>query len=267
MQLTVLGSGTAAPQPDRGAPGYLLEVGGERILLECGAGTVDRLLRAGCDPRAVDRVVLSHHHLDHFGELAHLLFAARLPGNGRRRPLTVAGSTPLLAALAGLRQAYGAWLDPAPAGSGAGAYDLTLHDLDAGPLATASCRISGHPVEHITSSRAVRVEAESGTVLAFSGDTDVCDGVVAAARDADLFLVECSFPEGAKRSGHLVPSEAADLGRRAGARKLLLTHFYPDCDASEAVGVARERFGSEVEAAADGMRVAIGGAAEQEHRR
>ncbi|NIP81592.1 MAG: hypothetical protein GWM90_21205, partial [Gemmatimonadetes bacterium] len=67
-------------------------------------------------------------------------------------------------------------------------------------------------------------------MLALSGDTGVCDGVVAAARDADLFVCEASFPEGRGRRGHLVPSEAGMLAAQAGARRLLLSHFYPQCD-------------------------------------
>ena len=250
MELLILGSGTAAPSRTRGAPGYLVRAGREQLLLECGAGTLDRLVRQGEDPRRIDRVVLSHHHLDHFGEIGHLIFAARLPAHGRDRPLTLAGSRRLLEVFSRYREPFGAWLDPDE-------FPLELHDLDAAPLAGDGYRLRGHAVAHIDSSRAVRIEEEGGAVLAFTGDTDVCDGVVEAARDADLLMAEASFPEGAKVPGHLVPSEAGALAARAGARRLLLTHFYPDCEGHDAAGPAAAAFGGEVLLAEDGMRIPV----------
>ena len=250
MELTVLGSGTAAPNPRRGAPGYLLRAGEEQLLLECGAGTVDRLLRAGADPRRLDRVIITHHHPDHIGEIAHLLFSFRRPVHGRRLPLTVAGSAPLLSVLARLGEVYGRSLQPR-------GYTLDLHDLDAAPLEGRGYRLLGVPVDHIDSSRALRIEEEGGGVLAFSGDTDACEGVVEAARGADLLVAEASFPEGFKKKGHLVPSEAGHLAQRAGARRLLLSHFYPECDEHDPIPPARARFGGEVVAAEDGMIIRL----------
>ncbi|NIP81593.1 MAG: MBL fold metallo-hydrolase, partial [Gemmatimonadetes bacterium] len=73
---------------------------------------MDRLLRAGGDPRQLDRVVFTHHHMDHFGEIGHLLFSARLPEQGRSRPLTLVGSGPLLELVAAYRAAFAGGLEP-----------------------------------------------------------------------------------------------------------------------------------------------------------
>jgi len=253
MRLTVLGSGTAAANPRRGAPGYLVEAMDETLLVDCGAGTLDRLLKAGGDAHKIDGVIFTHHHLDHFGEIAHLLFAARLPGHGRSRPLTLAGSAPLLKTFRGMQELFGPWLSPEN-------FTLTLHDLDEEPMFGAGVCVSAYEVEHIPSSRALRLEAADGAVLAFSGDTDVCDGVLTAALAADLFVCEASFPEGGKQPGHLVPSEAGDLARQAGARHLLLSHFYPECDDTDMAAPAAEAFGKPVALATDGMVVAVAAA-------
>jgi ribonuclease BN (tRNA processing enzyme) len=254
VELTVLGSGTAAPNPRRGAPGYLLRAGEERVLLECGAGTIDRLLGTGTDPRRLDHIVLTHHHLDHFGEIGHLLFSSRLPGYGRERPLTLAGSAALLSVFSRYSEPFGRWLRPRE-------FPFVLHDLDDAPLEGRGVCVRGFPVDHVQGARAVRIEQDDGAVLAFSGDTDVCDGVVEAARGADLFVAEASFPEGAKKKGHLVPSEAGRLARQAGARRLLLTHFYPECDGHDLASHARKTFGGEVLLAEDGMRLRVEAAA------
>jgi ribonuclease BN (tRNA processing enzyme) len=246
VRLTILGSGTAAPNPRRGAPGYLVEAGQETILVECGAGTVDRLLAAGHDPRQIDHILLTHHHLDHFGEIGHLLFSARLPGHGRQKPLTLSGSAALLDVFRRYSEPFGHWLEPDN-------FELTFHDLDVEPLAARGVTISGYPVEHIASSRALRFTADDGTVLVISGDTDRCDGIVQAARGADLLVCEASFPEWGKQPKHMVPSEAAEVARLAGVRRLLLTHFYPECDQVDMAAPARAVFPGPVNLAEDGM--------------
>ena len=58
---------------------YLLEVNGSRLLLECGlfqgrrADTYERNRTFHFDPRQVDALILSHAHIDHCGNLPHLV--------------------------------------------------------------------------------------------------------------------------------------------------------------------------------------------------
>src|SRR5262245_20592758 len=111
MQLTVLGSGTAAPSLKRAPPGYLLEVGADRVVLDAGPGTLRRLLEAGVTHDQVTHIFCTHNHLDHSGELAAWLFASAIPATGRRAPLTIAGSAGFMRMLSSLRALYGHWLD------------------------------------------------------------------------------------------------------------------------------------------------------------
>ncbi|RUP75086.1 MBL fold metallo-hydrolase, partial [Corynebacterium propinquum] len=65
-------------------------------------------------------------------------------------------------------------------------------------------------------------------VLTYSGDTDACEGLVEAARDADVFLCEAAFHEGRDDvidGVHLTGRRAGETAAQAGARKLLLTHL------------------------------------------
>jgi len=43
MELTVLGSGSAMPVPDRVQAGYLLDDGDRSLLVDCGSGVLQRL--------------------------------------------------------------------------------------------------------------------------------------------------------------------------------------------------------------------------------
>jgi ribonuclease BN (tRNA processing enzyme) len=85
------------------------------------------------------------------------------------------------------------------------------------------------PMVHSSSSLGYRLTLPQGKTLVFSGDTDYSPALVALAREADWFICECSFPEGQKVTGHLIPSLAGRIAREARVKHLVLTHFYPEC--------------------------------------
>ncbi|HEV8631688.1 MAG TPA: ribonuclease Z [Thermoanaerobaculia bacterium] len=70
---------------------------------------------------------------------------------------------------------------------------------------------------------------QPGRVLALLGDTRPCDAAVELGRDADLLVHEATFGQGraamAAERGHSTAVEAAEVARRAGARRLVITHF------------------------------------------
>jgi ribonuclease Z len=74
-----------------------------------------------------------------------------------------------------------------------------------------------------------------GLKLAYCTDTVPCEGSVRLARGADLLIHEATFLdshlEEAKERGHSTASQAAEIARRAQAKRLLLTHFSPRYDA------------------------------------
>ena len=78
-----------------------------------------------------------------------------------------------------------------------------------------------------------------GGRLTFSADSSPSDDLCAFARDTDLLLIEATLPRPERDGprGHLTPGEAGDHGRRAGARRLVLTHISDELDA----GWARRR--------------------------
>jgi ribonuclease BN (tRNA processing enzyme) len=66
-----------------------------------------------------------------------------------------------------------------------------------------------------------------GRIIAYSPDTGVCENAVKLAKDADLLIAECSHKPGEEspKWPHLNPEEAAEIARRAKAKRLALTHF------------------------------------------
>ena len=251
MELTILGSGTAVPSLRRGASGYLLRAGGDTMVFDAGSGTMARLLAAGVEHHQVSHIFCTHNHLDHSGELPTWLFAARIPAHARTTPLTIGGSAGFTTLLATLRQTYGHWLD-------ATTYPLTIVTLRPGATLTGDgWRLEAFPVSHIESSLAYRVTDQAGRVFAYSGDSQPCDSLVDLARDADLLLIEASTPDGQQLEGHMTPAGAGAVARRAGARKVVMTHFYPACDAADMLGQIRRVFDGVAIIAEDGMKVEV----------
>lgn len=251
MEMIVLGSGTAVPHPERGSAGYLVRGGGRTILVDVGLGTLRTLAALGISLVEPDAAAFTHLHLDHTAELAPLLFALRNPGIGRTKTLTLLGAPGFRDFYARLRRMYGAWVEPLD-------YRLEIEEIDARPVSLGGFSLRAFPVSHTPQSVAFRVEDPAdGKAMAFSGDTDVCEGLVDAARGADLAVFECSFPDDRKVEGHLTPGEAGEIAARAGAKRLLLTHFYPECEGEDILGQCRKTYSGEILLAEDLLRVSV----------
>jgi ribonuclease Z len=101
-----------------------------------------------------------------------------------------------------------------------------------------------------------------GRKVVITGDTRPCGTTETIARDADLLVHEATFgdeeAERAVETGHSTAREAGQLAQRAGARRLLLTHFSArySRDASELEAHARSEFPN-VTIAKDGMEIEV----------
>lgn len=250
MDLTILGSGTSVPSLRRGSSGYLVREKETLLLLDCGPGTLLRVLEAGASLEEITHIAFSHHHVDHCADLVPLLFTSRNPDTPRRAPLTIAASAEFLAYLADLSRLHGRWLEPS-------GYRLTLAEIGSeavrlGDLEAAACR-----VPHIASSIAIRLAGDGGRSLVYSGDTDEGDDLAELARGTDLLLIEASSPDESKLPGHLTPSLAGKVAARAGPAKVMLTHFYPACEGADMLGQLRRTYGGDAMLAEDRMRLEI----------
>ncbi|MEN8150110.1 MAG: ribonuclease Z [Planctomycetota bacterium] len=252
IRVRILGSGTAIPSSRRGSPGLLLRADDTTLLVDCGPGSLRAAAAAGIGPADVDGVLLTHFHLDHCADLRALFFALLNPAFAGRSPLTVAGPKGLADLLARWNAAPdGPWQKPL-------AYELRVGEIGEGRHDVAGFSVDAFPVDHTPRSLAYRIRAaEDGPVVAVSGDTAPCDGVESAGRHADLFVLECSFPDGGLHGKHLTPTTAAEVAAAADPRYLVLTHFYPEVENEPIERIVSARWPGEVRLAADGMEFTV----------
>jgi ribonuclease BN (tRNA processing enzyme) len=252
MELIVIGSGTGVPSLRRGSPSLAVRAAGKLVVLDLGAGSLRSMLRFGLNFNQIDILALSHRHPDHVGDLVPFLFATRYAlGYTRQEPFWLLAARGFAEFYARLKDAFGDWVAP-PAGL------IKIQELSPeGPdeVRWEGLIIKSAPTNHTEGSLAFRLEA-GGRSLVYSGDTDESDSLVALAQGADLLVLEAAMP--VKVPGHLTPRMAGRLAARSGARRLLLTHFYPPCDEVDVVALAAEEFAGEILRAEDGMRIDLG---------
>src|SRR5918911_4544748 len=148
MRLTVLGKSPSWQDAGGACSGYLVEEDDTAVVVDCGNGVFSKLRRF-CDYTAVDGVVISHLHADHFLDLVPfayaLLYAPRQqPGPVDRWPGTDSPARPRLYAPHGaaetFRRVVGAWGNEDLIER---AFDLVEYGPDA-ELAVGSLRVRFH---------------------------------------------------------------------------------------------------------------------------
>ena len=190
-QLTVIGSADAFNSAGRFHSCYLLE--GEDfgpIMVDFGATALVALRRAGRSPTELTGLAITHLHGDHVGGFPFLIINGMYK-EVRSAELPVLGPRGVSERLeAGLRLAYGDVVDRDKP------FATSFMDLAPGDRATlAGVEVVGFAAEHMDppeSPLCLRFELPSGKVVAFSGDTAMCDGLLAAAAGADLLVAECT---------------------------------------------------------------------------
>ena len=254
MKITILGSGTCVPSLKRSSCSVLIEMAQGLLLFDFGAGTMRRLLEAGVTINMLSYIFFSHLHPDHAGELVPFLFATKYPQTYRRRtPFTIVAAKGFVDFYERLKFAYGEWIELEPG-------LLKISELDATGRDHLNCGlfdVDSLPMNHTDMSLAYRITEPDGTSVVYSGDTDLCDNLVTLARGVDLLICEAALPDETKVPGHLTPSLAGQIATQAGVKKLVLTHFYPECDAVDVARQCRKAYDGPLVLAEDLMEIRL----------
>ena len=218
LRATLLGTGIPNPQINAFGTSTLIEAGDEKLLIDCGRGTVIRLAQLGLGVGHVDRIILSHYHSDHYAGLFDFAMTGtiRQKFGGRNGPLHVHGPPGID------RIAKGAWMATGPD------RDIRVADNEIDP---EHMRIIPHEYEegvvydhgglvvraievdhgdHIDIAYGFRVEYQ-GRVFVHSHDTRYNENLIAQAQGAEVFV-------------HEVAAARQEVQDRLQAVKLVMEH-------------------------------------------
>ena len=223
MQLQFVGCGDALGSGGRFNTCFHVTGASVNFLIDCGASSLPALKRLGIARVAVDLVLITHFHGDHFGGLPFLLLDAQF--TRRTRPLVIAGPPGIETKLANLMEALFEHSSTTKQ-----RFDLSVIALEPEQSRIfGEVKVTPFPVVHGASGGpflAYRIEAE-GRVIAYSADTEWTETLVPAARGADLFIAEAYYYDKIIKNHLSLKTLEAHLPA-INAKRLVLTHMSDD---------------------------------------
>jgi len=255
-RLVVLGSCGAWPEPGRACSGFFLEHEGTRVVLDLGYGTLPRLLSllGSSVATGLDAVIVTHRHPDHMVDL-HGLFRARWFGNRQAATLPVYAPDDVRARVAALEEDDVAAVE----------HVFDWFPLPAEPRRIGPFRLESVPVPHFVPAVGVRLSSPELTV-AYTGDTGPDSALAELGHGADLYIMDATdryqctggTAATAEQELDLTAGQAARAATAAGARQLMLTHFWPGNDRERSRADAAQHFTGEILLAGEGLQVPLG---------
>jgi ribonuclease BN (tRNA processing enzyme) len=224
MHLQFVGSGDAFGSGGRFNTCFHV-VGAElNFLVDCGASSLVAMKRLGIDRNAIDLIVLTHFHADHCGGVPFFILDAQFVAR-RRHPLTIAGPPPL-------KEWFWRQMETAFAGSSHSTkkFEVSLVELaPERPWRFRNAEIQSVRVCHglpPESYHGYRITMD-GKVLAFSGDTEWTDALIALGRDADLFVSEAYVYDRPVQT-HLAYRQLVENLPLIRPKRLIISHMSDD---------------------------------------
>jgi ribonuclease Z len=240
MDVTLLGTGSPLPSPDRAGPATLVRAGAATMLVDCGRAVVMRLAAVGVLPVGLSAVLLTHLHSDHITDLNDIVTShwVMSPGPVPLRVIGPPGTRQVIDAVLAMlaldqkyRLAHHASLEEGPL--------VEVMEVDPGAeFEVADALISVHRTDHrpVAPTVGYRI-AHEGKVVAIAGDTVPCTELDAMCNGADIYvqtvirtdLVQ-AFPNARLQDildYHSSVEQAAQTAARAGVKTLMMTHYVP----------------------------------------
>jgi ribonuclease BN (tRNA processing enzyme) len=233
LKITVLGNYGPYPKAGGACSGYLFEHNDTKILLDCGNGTLSKLLQIIKNVSELDIILISHLHSDHISDAMILRYAIALrqPTNNKRSiPLYVPSEPKEVFNQIQFQNAF------------------SIHKIEENLLFFyKDLTIRFQKMDHTVSSYSICIE-NNNKKFVYSSDTKYCNALLEIARNADLFLCESAVLEKDKTSAtsHLSPKDAGKIAKQCNVKKLVLTHFWPEYDLHNIFYEARKTFDGEL---------------------
>ncbi len=250
--LYLLGTGTPTPTTTRFGTAYVLQLGRDFLLFDCGPATTHKLVKSGLWPTQVGCLFFTHHHFDHNSDYPCFLLTRWDQSVGKEQPLRVFGPPPTEEITEKLIGAEGAFSCDWKARVGAPVSQMVhvnrggtlprpepaVEVVDVGPgeiIRREEWRVTAAVTDHVEpwlQSLAYRVDTARGSIV-FAGDTGPCEQLGELAAGADVFVANCwdhqeAMDANGEAPGQTGTLDAARFAREAGVKTLVLTHTGPN---------------------------------------
>ncbi|MGJ5022861.1 MBL fold metallo-hydrolase [Bradyrhizobium oligotrophicum] len=223
MQLRFVGCGDAFGSGGRSNTCFHLTGARTNLLIDCGASSLPALKRLGIACNAIELILITHFHGDHFAGLPFLLLDAQFLR--RTTPLVIAGPAGIAARLTQVMEALFEHSSTTPRKFELSVIELVpeettrFGDISVTPFAVVHGNSGGPFLGY-------RIEAE-GKVVAYTADTEWTDSLIPLGRDADLLIAEAyTYDKAVKNHLSLATLEAHLDAIRP--KRLVLTHMSDD---------------------------------------
>lgn len=249
LKLTLLGTGTPAPLTHRAGPGFLVDLGDEALMFDCGPGCVRRLLEKGVALTHISTLFLTHLHYDHCVDYGYLTLTRWDQGVGKISDLRVCGP-PGTARMTGSLFGESGVFGPDLAARTEHPGSHFVYEARGGVLPRQRPEPEVTEVDHGSAVEGERWSVKAAEVahvqpqlicmgyrletrdraIVFSGDTAPTGSLTELAAGADVLVHMCHFVNGVATdprltgccSGHL---DAARTAKEAGVGTLVLVHL------------------------------------------
>lgn len=205
MKVTFLGTGVSVPFEGRAQSSILIE-SDVKVLVDCGIGTLLRLEQLQISPKEIDTIIITHHHLDHNGDLLNILKARWLMNAGK---IEIYGPE-------GTRSFMEAMLNAFPYLRG----KLSFRVHEEKRFKIGDLRVESIPTIHSIESRGYVIND-----VAISGDTRAFREFVST--ECSVMIHELSLPFNYNADFHTTPENLKEHLNFMKAERLYLTHLYP----------------------------------------
>jgi ribonuclease BN (tRNA processing enzyme) len=254
MKLTILGSGTSVPHPQRASAAHWLETMNGTLLLDISAGAQHRMAQEGLDWSNLDAIWISHFHLDHAGGLTPFLFSLKWAPQtqNRSKPLRIFGPE-------GLRRIVDAVNNSNDYGLLEQAFNVEI--IEVAPNTEfeilPGMKATTLSTPHTKESLALRLKLDDSKLFVYTSDTGFSEDLIPFAKEAALLLLECSFRRNKPVAKHLELADAMRLAWECAPEKVVLAHLYPEWDNVDLAAEARSLWPGKTIEAKDGLRLEI----------
>ena len=240
MDITLLGTGSPIPDPNRAGPSTMVRAGAQLILCDAGRGVVMRMAAAAAVPPMLSAILVTHLHSDHLTDLNDVI-TTRWIMSPVSAPITIYGPV-------GIAFVVGKMMEMLSLDIG---YRISHHDdlndppavevVEVAPgdtfmIGEVTVRVGATDHRPVEPTVAFRLDHD-GTSVVLGGDGIPCAGLDELCQGATAYVQTVLRDDIVKLipmqrftdilDYHSTVEQAAQTATRGGVTTLILTHYVP----------------------------------------